>query len=606
MSHLKNHCTSCFKHLGLSLAAVPKIRLHSVLKVTICKSCHEFYNSGEFERGEDGSELFCRWCGQGGVVFCCTNCIYVFCKECIRRNLGTAAYKKIANDNKWCCFRCDSNQLLNLRARHHAFTNYLLNRQNHVNETARNANELKALVQEDMSTCCRASKISIGGSATTSVEKPLEETSPPVKNDDKAALPPVPGPGPSTYKPGPASKRAREISPSSAPGPLSKKLKKKVEVKEPVKVPEISKPVSLKQKVVQRPHLVKRREIDDEPDLMSLLTPNIELEEESHATTDERDPIDPLDFNGPVIAPNSPWRSSINQLNLGNQNTVINPPLEQPDLGPSLHFGGHFMAMDAEPMQHAMPTARLAQSPAIRQAIGGPNGFRPNSTLSLASPGIPRLVLSRPQGNRIFPPMAANRPGPPPGPESPSSVFHYVNGFRIDLKAASEKQLITLPDGKVIHVRRHLTPNGGPINALPPTNPTSNPPPIIMSNYRGPTNVNMRFQSPPTAPLRLHNNSNLVLRRAAPVNIQRPTLAEVLRPRRKTTLRPRAPLGAVSVYPRPPQPNLPPRPTPAKGKNAIPIKDFRPNLHEVAGGKFKLSAMVSGVLFEFNSCPLTY
>lgn len=592
MSHLKNHCTSCFTHLGLSLAAVPKIRLHSVLKVTICKSCHEFYNSGEFERGEDGSELFCRWCGQGGVVFCCTNCIYVFCKECIRRNLGTAAYKKIANDNKWCCFRCDSNQLLNLRARHHAFTNYLLNRQNHVNETARNAIELKALIQEDMSTCCRASKMSTGTSATCG-ETPLDAIPPPLKNNNStgkaAALPPVPST--SSYKPGPASKRQREFSPYSAPGPLSKKLKRKEEVKELVKAPETSKPVAIKPKPVPKPHLVKRREVDDESDLMSMLTPNIELEEQNHPAMDERDPIDPLDFNGPPITQNSPWRLSANQQSIPGNNTynqtrIINPPLEEPEHTPSLHFGGHFMAMDAEPM----PTARLAQSLAIRQAMSGPNGYHQNSILSLPSPGPPRLVLSRPQGNRAFSTsVTANRP---PAPESPSSVFHYVNGYRIDLKAASEKQLITLPDGKVIHVRRHLTPNGGPITPLATTTPTTNSSTTpILSSYRGPTNVNMRFQAPSIAPVRLH--SNVVMRRAPPVNIQRPTLAEALRPRRKTTLRPRAPLGTMSGFPRPPPPSSLPTPAPQKGKNNF--SELSLNSPEVAGGKFKLSVMVSSV-----------
>lgn len=74
------HCTACNVHLGSAPIGHFNRYIHPLLKVLLCKHCYEFYCSGEFDKDEDGSEMYCRWCGQGGKVMCCAQCAYVFCQ----------------------------------------------------------------------------------------------------------------------------------------------------------------------------------------------------------------------------------------------------------------------------------------------------------------------------------------------------------------------------------------------------------------------------------------------------------------------------------------------------------------------------------------------
>ncbi|XP_045492364.1 uncharacterized protein LOC123691832 [Colias croceus] len=116
VTSMKVHCSACDRHLGLTPKNSQRMRTHPMLRTLICQSCHSFYNSGEFEKGDDGSELYCRWCGQGGQVYCCSECPHVFCAKCIKRNLGPSKIKEIEALDDWRCFKCNNTCLKDLRA----------------------------------------------------------------------------------------------------------------------------------------------------------------------------------------------------------------------------------------------------------------------------------------------------------------------------------------------------------------------------------------------------------------------------------------------------------------------------------------------------------
>lgn len=53
---------------------------HPLLTVPVCQRCSDTYHSGEFTI-DTTHEVYCRWCGDGGNIFCCDTCDKSFCES---------------------------------------------------------------------------------------------------------------------------------------------------------------------------------------------------------------------------------------------------------------------------------------------------------------------------------------------------------------------------------------------------------------------------------------------------------------------------------------------------------------------------------------------
>ena len=78
---------------------------------------------------EEGSEIYCTLCGDGGNLVCCDTCDKSFCQSCIARTAGKGYLKKILSaDTDWNCFMCDSSPLSMQQTLCEALCDYYRNR----------------------------------------------------------------------------------------------------------------------------------------------------------------------------------------------------------------------------------------------------------------------------------------------------------------------------------------------------------------------------------------------------------------------------------------------------------------------------------------------
>ena len=106
----RGECTCCHE---TTIYSAMKFTSHPWLGVLICQKCFEFIHSGEYSI-EEGKEIFCRWCGDGGSIVNCCCCEKSFCKLCLNYNLGEGTWDRVTGDDNWNCFVCDDKPIKHL------------------------------------------------------------------------------------------------------------------------------------------------------------------------------------------------------------------------------------------------------------------------------------------------------------------------------------------------------------------------------------------------------------------------------------------------------------------------------------------------------------
>lgn len=386
------HCTTCDTHIGCAVANELTIRMHPVLRVTHCKKCHTFYNSGEFSKGEDGSELYCRWCGQGGEVYCCSKCPYVFCKKCILQNLSRTVITDIENNDDWQCFSCSPKVMWHLRAQHWALVNYIEKTKKRILSEEKDDEQIYELMNKDPTLCCKEKK---------------------PQRSRKAAK----------------SKRRRRLS-STSDSDCSIPEPKRTADHSAVLPKMISQPQTPQQQQKQK----TSKQLDElvcTPDILSMFSePAEESARPASAHQSAPKPSTKSTPRGGATA------SRVTPLTVSQKSATSQPPP---------------LVIRQLPTQ--LPTQSQGQTVRF-----------PNRQFS----AVPRV------------------PVPPP-------AYYTVNGFRVDLNAASQQETYRLPNGKLIQVKKQTAPNQL-------TGPASRNAPLQSRSNVNPNPYSIRFNIQPSAP----------------------------------------------------------------------------------------------------------
>lgn len=115
-------CTVCNECLNFKVQS--QCQRHPDLGVIMCMKCRGLYGKGGWDKDPEGNDEFCRWCSEGGQIYLCDFCPHAFCNKCLRWNLGRKYLKKIEDEEKWKCLKCDPSFLREHRSVYWAIFKY--------------------------------------------------------------------------------------------------------------------------------------------------------------------------------------------------------------------------------------------------------------------------------------------------------------------------------------------------------------------------------------------------------------------------------------------------------------------------------------------------
>lgn len=102
----KFHCTVCG-------TLTNDIHQHPIMEVIVCGGCKCAVEAKMSVEDSDFSERYCGWCGCSNDLINCRSCRRLFCKSCIKRNIGVE-YSSEAKLYGWKCCCCSPNLLKQL------------------------------------------------------------------------------------------------------------------------------------------------------------------------------------------------------------------------------------------------------------------------------------------------------------------------------------------------------------------------------------------------------------------------------------------------------------------------------------------------------------
>ena len=108
-------CPGCGNRTTDAPAAHPDF---DAVRVPVCGDCAWMRDQGTFDVGDDGNEVFCRLCGEGGDLLLCDTdgCSRSHCAGCVDRVTGRGAAAEASSH--WHCFQCDRASLEEAREKH--------------------------------------------------------------------------------------------------------------------------------------------------------------------------------------------------------------------------------------------------------------------------------------------------------------------------------------------------------------------------------------------------------------------------------------------------------------------------------------------------------